>query len=454
MFEVGNQQQHDPEVQERISRLLTHLGHVLQELGGLMPAQLSAPQKADPDINDIEETPVAARQDVEPTPAPEKAEVEVSHTESHETINQVLDDSFAALFGLDGSDEAGSDSENGSEAPDQLEPDQDRDTGPEPELEAPFITPDITIEADDDPAPPVKPQASVTKLSDNATHPLYLVWEDHRDRRLAAPWNWVTGTHLTAGHVPEAFTLNDGHREVMMNVSRVRGIWTVRELEDWQEPVHWIRNLDDELDAPLKLHVAPAESPEGLESATPPAPAASIPVAPATTGEPVPATDAVTDEDTSSYLSKRVWIVSPSALARRFLMRHLDEMGLEVHEARDLDDPLLPADLNSAGALFLDESLRKHWGNHAASTLTDLPLVLLTVDGMLNVPSNGKTTELKAMLPRPFERSEVESVVAWLRSHWMGSGTGRSDHHGEEDDDTWLFADPFGTTGSGNNPGS
>ncbi len=53
MLGVGNQQQYDAEVQERISRLLTHLGQVLQELGGLMPAQLPLP-KSEADLRKSE----------------------------------------------------------------------------------------------------------------------------------------------------------------------------------------------------------------------------------------------------------------------------------------------------------------------------------------------------------------------------------------------------------------
>ncbi len=147
-------------------------------------------------------------------------------------------------------------------------------------------------------------------------------------------------------------------------------------------------------------------------------------------------------------------MASPSALARRFLIRHLDQKGLEVHEVRDLDDPHLPADLQNAGALFLDESLQEHWRAHPASAQARPPLVLLTVDGGLRVPPDGISAEQGAVLPRPFERSEVESVVAWLRSLWKEGQAGESGYHGDEEDDTWIFADPFGTADARERPGS
>lgn len=126
-------------------------------------------------------------------------------------------------------------------------------------------------------------------------------------------------------------------------------------------------------------------------------------------------------------------------------MRHLEHAGLEIHESSDLDDPLLPADLGSVGALFLDESLQEQWRDHPAGRAGGPPLVLLTVDGVLQVPAAGERSPHGAVLPRPFERCEVESVVGWLRSLWRGGGTAGDEHHGDEEDDTWLFADPFGS---------
>ncbi|MCK4412327.1 MAG: hypothetical protein KAY32_02160 [Candidatus Eisenbacteria sp.] len=145
---------------------------------------------------------------------------------------------------------------------------------------------------------------------------------------------------------------------------------------------------------------------------------------------------------------ERVWIVSPSALARRFLMRHLRELGADVLEARDLDDPLLPADLKGGTALFLDESLLEDWKARPASTRGAPPLVCLTVDGALSVPREGTSPPGGAILPRPFERSEVERVIHWLRSLRQGSSRGGYGDDGEEDD-TWFFADPFGAARAG-----
>jgi hypothetical protein len=126
-------------------------------------------------------------------------------------------------------------------------------------------------------------------------------------------------------------------------------------------------------------------------------------------------------------------------------MRHLEPAGLEIHESRDLDDPLLPADLGNVGGLFLDESLQEQWRHHPAGRSGGPPVVLLTVDGVLQVPPPGQRPLQGAILPRPFERSEVEAVLGWLRSLWRDGGAAGDEDHGDEEDDTWLFADPFGS---------
>jgi hypothetical protein len=181
------------------------------------------------------------------------------------------------------------------------------------------------------------------------------------------------------------------------------------------------------------VHPLPVEGESRAAPAPAPGPAAPEPVSSCGDGKP---------------RAERVWIVSPSALARRFLMRHLCDLGIDVLEARDLDDPLLPADLRGVRALFLDESLLEDWKARPASTRGAPPLVCLTVDGALGVPAEGTAPPGGATLPRPFERSEVERVVQWLRSLRAGSPRGRTGDDGEEDD-TWLFADPFGAARAG-----
>jgi hypothetical protein len=148
----------------------------------------------------------------------------------------------------------------------------------------------------------------------------------------------------------------------------------------------------------------------------------------------------------------QVCIVSPSALARRFLMRHLCDLGYEVLESRDLDDPLLPADLRGIAALFLDESLQEEWSSRAAAARGDLPLVLLTVDGELRLPAVGDPAGREATLPRPFERSEVEQVAAWLQTLRGGGAGDPSGDDGLEQDDTWIFVDSGGSAGAGDDP--
>jgi len=251
---------------------------------------------------------------------------------------------------------------------------------------------------------------------------LYLVYQPLSGRRVAVPWGWVVDTHLDGEGVPEAFTFSHAGERKRAAVKRVIGVWTADELRQSKDQVEWVEALAD------------------LESS---APSPASPPDPPLTLEPRP--DPVPD--------RPVWVVSPSALARRFLMRHLDHIGLSVQEARDLDDLLLPADLESAGALFLDESLQEHWRDHPSAGQADLPLVFLTVDGRLEMPSAGGVTGQEAVLPRPFERSEVESVVGWLRSVWSDRGIEGCEQHGDEEDDTWLFADPFGNSGAREHPG-
>jgi hypothetical protein len=253
---------------------------------------------------------------------------------------------------------------------------------------------------------------------------LFLVCEQP-DGRLALPWSWVVGTRLSQEGDPEGFTLSDGQTEREMRVRRVLGLYTRQELAASGEPVRW------------------ASSPAEVNG-SPPAPAV----------EPVRPTHALALEKSAREEpcppeARRAWIASPSALARRFLMRHLVDLGFQVHEARDLDDPTLPADLKGVTALFLDESLLEDWRTRRPTAAGAPPVVLLTVDGALSVPPEGVCPPQGAVLPRPFERSEVERVVRWLCTLRRGAGSGGSWEHGDEEDDTWLFADPFGTARAG-----
>jgi hypothetical protein len=183
-------------------------------------------------------------------------------------------------------------------------------------------------------------------------------------------------------------------------------------------------------------------------------PQAAAPVSAAVPGQPQAAAPVPAAAAPSAHvpalplIPEQLGIISPSALARRFLMRHLCELGYEVLEARDLDDPLLPADLRGVAALFLDESLYDDWASRPAAAGGNIPLVLLTVDGELSVPRYGDPPSRTAVLPRPFERAEVERVVRWLRASRTGGAEQEDGDHGNAQDDTWLFADPFGPAGA------
>ncbi len=325
-------------------------------------------------------------------------------------------------------------------------------------------------------APPAAPDATAADAGQRGRETtserggdLFLVCRDEQGRHLAVPWNWVVDTHLSSTGTPEAFTLSNGSVEKRMAVGSVVGIWNETELRSWREQVEWIVELGG-FAPPAASREAGHEQRERPESPEPPEPH-ERPEPPKRPGPPEPPAGgtaetsalgkdpAVETEAASSGAPEiedsgaapaahlgPIWVVSPSALARRFLMRHLESTGLDIREARDLDDPLLPADLGSVGALFLDESLREQWRDHPSHRAGGVPLVLLTVDGALHVPRDGERPESGAVLPRPFERAEVEAVIAWLRSVWRAGGAAGDEDHGDEEDDTWLFADPFGSS--------
>lgn len=310
---------------------------------------------------------------------------------------------------------------------------------------------------------------------------------------VAFPWRWVAETRLDAEGSALSLRIADERASRELALGRVIGLMTLAEIAARVGSIHQFfsaEELVERLGKPVAAAPRPAtaESPivvtppaedvasgsqaiaaqkvDGVAPQASPAPAVSFapiipeaakrvviaesleqpvpkPAAPATAvvPEPVP-------PPSPPALPEQVCIVSPSALARRFLMRHLCELGYEVLEARDLDDPLLPADLRGVTALFLDESLQDDWASRPAAG-GGLPLVLLTVDGELSVPRNGDHPPRKAVLPRPFERAEVERVVHWLRSLATGGAGDRgSGDHGSAQDDTWLFADPFGPAGA------
>jgi hypothetical protein len=333
---------------------------------------------------------------------------------------------------------------------------------------------------------------------------------DSPQGEVAFPWSWVAATEPTAEGAQLLCRIMDPRGEQTLRLGRVRGLMTWDELVARGASVQRFFN-PDELTARLTQGLAetgaqpatplpaaerqpwapgPAISDavsdaitaaldEALPS-TPPAPAvasrpqtlppAASPAPPApgaamAASEPIPFPEpfrrgaiepltAVSDAPNGRMkppvtIPEQVCIISPSALARRFLMRHLCDLGYEVLEARDLDDPLLPADLRGVTALFLDESLQDDWASRPAAARGEIPIVLLTVDGELSVPRGGESPDRQAVLPRPFERAEVERVVRWLRALRTGGVNGGGTDNGNAEDDTWLFADPFGTARAG-----
>jgi len=298
-------------------------------------------------------------------------------------------------------------------------------------------------------SPPVAPIANPvpTPAPVAPEDELYLVC-DQAGERIALPWCWVVGTRLSLEGRPEGFTVSDGRGERDLHVSHVVGLYTRREIGESQGPVRWIAGV-----AELATVAPPLPEPV---VAPPPAPES----APERPIEPLRPTLALAlekhareEQPCPSPELGHAWVISPSALARRFLMRHLVDLGFEVREARDLDDPMLPADLKGVPALFLDESLLEDWRTRLPVAAGSPPVVRLTVDGALSVPPDGICPPQGAVLPRPFERSEVERVVAWLCSLRRGASGGGSSEHGDEEDDTWLFADPFGAARAGDPSG-
>jgi len=472
------------------------MGKMIQEVGGLVEAQSAAavppvpaetttppegaeepaPPPAAPEVAEPirPDPPVAEPEEsipLEPTP-PVAEEPDIT---GEDEIKEALNVEFAHLFGED---------EIRAQTPSEEAPPVE-----EPPEESPVVTTDAQADAVPEilEAPPQEDPAGQPVAESGpppAVHQLYLVCEGEQGRRLAIPWGWIVDTQLSQTGAPEAFTLVDGEDVRKMKVKKVRGIWSAKELEDWSEDVHWVTDLK-QLAHPSLLAAIEPEIPAAPEPPAPrPEPQAEAPeIQPAHTVVlpelhdereamkvvPDPSVIAPLELDSMDQTLAEpeeepfqedaegqpptVWVVSPSALARRFLMRHLDETGIEVHEARDLDDPLLPADLEGAGALFLDESLQEHWSAHPMATTIRVPLVLLTVDGNLRVPAAGVHSTEGAALPRPFERSEVETVVTWLRSLWDLDSAGGNGAHGDSQNDTWLFADPFGNADAGKRPG-
>ncbi len=309
-----------------------------------------------------------------------------------------------------------------------------------------------------------------------------------------------------AGAQAGTLTISDGTTQCELAIERVLGMWTRAEIGEWKEGPVWLKSASDlQRSMPAsESHTQEAKASHAEEARASharearasreaaPAPDENIGArVPSLEAEspavrrpsPRPAFDrptpfslepsrsqptAVRNEPSSPDLHQppsgfvagrdqkrreiaepeRVWVASPSALARRFLQRHLTDLGFEVLEARDLDDPLLPADLGGVRALFLDESLLEDWKARAMSSGRLPPLVSLPLDGELAVPPDGCYPPGGAVLPRPFERTQVERVVHWLRTLPGGCAPEDEGDHGEEDD-TWLFADPFGATRAG-----
>jgi hypothetical protein len=281
---------------------------------------------------------------------------------------------------------------------------------------------------------------------------LHVVCTTLQGKRLAIPWQWVSDTLLSEAGVPEAFSLSDHGQEMRLRVAQVHGVWTTTELSERKDPARRLTQLDELIDSPgAPAGSAPSSSAAAQSASSDPAPpseedpSAGEPAPSASTPSPPPAER----KRPAAENSAAVWVVSPSALARRFLTRHLDELGIRTQEARDLDDPRLAADLEQAGALFLDETLLDQWQVHPLARRVRLPIVHLTVDGPLQVPTTDGRERREAVLPRPFERSEVSAIVTWLRDWWAGAPARRAAPRGSEEDDTWLFADPFGSSAAG-----
>jgi len=384
-------------------------------------------------------------------------------------------------------------------------PKPDAPRAPEAPETAPPAVPEPESRAAQEPAS-AKGETPPAAESPSENGALYLVCTAG-STEIAFPWVWVRGARFREGRW-EAFRIADRTGEREVRVGEVIGLMTVAELEARRRETSLERlsrpdQVPDELgvtaDGETQPEIERAGSPQGIDAGdafpddedqgatvdvpiavltdreapppraeagwnAPPAPESErapaeteapggVPASPAV-DESAPAPPAASAQDESqTALPDQVCIVSPSALARRFLMRHLCELGYEVLEARDLDDPLLPADLKGMAALFLDESLHEVWTAKPEPVRTARPVVLLTVDGELQVPAQASNSVPHAVLPRPFERSEVEHVVRWLRG--LSGREAASENEGERraEDDTWLFTDPFADSRAGDDPG-
>ena len=408
----------EQEIAGRIARLLVILGDLLRELGELVQSDRQTREVG------LGERSASAESDVAPlgnerTAAPVGSGGSQSGAaEFPAEIRAAVDRGFDLLFGAEREEET---------AAAGVERDLDRDSA---------------AGSDRDPVP--------EPLSDAS---LVLVLEMDGER-WAIPWHRVVGARLSVTGAPETFLLDDPRHPRRLNLGQVLGMWTVGELRAEKRPLRW-----------LEAESAPAGS--GISAQEKPIPDPYITDCRCESGSAqsedsheVTESGPPADHPTAEPADQRapsgpltVCVVSPSALARRLLGRQLRDRGFEVLEARDLEDPLLPADLSGIGGLFLDESLLERWQTRQAEAKGAPALVQLVVDGALRVPPPGEYHPEGAILPRPFERTEVARVVGWLRSLQDGRQLGGSDHHGEEEDGTWIFTDPFGTQGAGEHPG-
>jgi hypothetical protein len=399
-------QSHESRVRERIGRILSLIGDLLREVGELQQAH--RPQ----------------------SPAAAEDRCEESETATRDQAEAALDQGFSALFA---GDPAGAGEAAAAEKP----------------------------AGAGEPAATEKPIGATEPAGCPPTaeslDSLILVCESD-DGTVAVPWNRIAGAELSQDGALETFTVEDRGERQTLGAVRVLGLWTPDEIKEWKGEIRWLSGSRGPGGLP-KSGNSPGlqDPPASVPHSEPPVSVASEGMRSGGNSVPEMSQELPADVERSNppaaggilKNTPRVWVVSPSALARRFLMRHLAEMGVEVLEARDLEDPLLPADLKGIGGLFLDEILLESWQAHPASTPASPPVVLLTVDGDLRVPPQGALARQGAVLPRPFERSDVERVVGWLRSLWEATRVGGSDDHGNEEDDTWVFADPFGAQGTG-----
>ncbi|MBU1702264.1 MAG: hypothetical protein KJ970_08910 [Candidatus Eisenbacteria bacterium] len=144
---------------------------------------------------------------------------------------------------------------------------------------------------------------------------------------------------------------------------------------------------------------------------------------PAKAPTPIPNKEVAPARQPERPTPRRVQIVSPSGLVRRFLRTHLEAMGMEVQEE---ERGYSPENDGVLLGIFLD---RDH-ATMESPTMDRIPVVFLSqhVDASSLLPQTRVP-----VLAKPFSREDVGRALAWMRRHYQNARPGGVISHDEID---------------------